>query len=53
VLGEDQELHPRVIEHAFGRDDLLELDQLALDLALFEQAGLVDQPRQLEDLFPK
>ena len=51
VLGEDQELHLRVLEDAVGGQHLAELDQLRFDFAFLQEPGLVDQPADLEDFF--
>src|SRR5690606_5928275 len=41
VLGEDEQLHPRVLEDVLLVQDLAELLQLRFDLALLERARLV------------
>ncbi len=51
VLGEDQELGRGVLEHTLIGDHVAKLHELGLDLSLFQDACLVDQPGQLQDLF--
>ena len=53
VLGEEQKLLRRVGEEALVLENALQLGELRLDLPLFENAGLVDEPGQAGDFGPE
>ena len=53
VLGEDEQLHLRVLEDAALRDEFAQPDELGLDLPLFERLCELDELAQFDDFLPQ
>ena len=49
VLGEDEQLHLRVLENAALRDEFAQPDELGLDLPPFERLSELDELAQIDD----
>ena len=53
VLGEDEQLHLRVLEDAALRDEFAQPDELGLDFPLFERLRELDELAELDDFLPQ